>query len=79
MKELPEGTLVKLDYKKLCGQPNWDRLNPAYTAWVESHKNSILTVQYDNKPRKNHYLVTFKEITEEPRWLFAVDDLIVVE
>jgi len=83
-KPIPEGTKVKLDFKRISSYPNWnpntdDFNHKRYVKWVESHLNEIFTVEYDEKHKINPTLVGLKEDTSIPKWLFDTSDLIIIE
>jgi hypothetical protein len=79
---LSEGQKVKLNLESIMNHPDYkknldsNKLN--YHNFVESHKDTIFTVEYDPKYMTNPYLVCLKEDDNNPRWLFHKLDLNVV-
>ena len=71
-----QGDKVKLDYEKLTNDPNFSRMNEEWKKWIEEHKNTKLTVDFDENHVKNKLFCVFEEDESEVKWLFYVGDLI---
>ena len=72
-----EGDKVKLDYDKITSIPDYTNRKPEYRNFIETNKDKVFTVKYDDKYRNNPWLVSLEEDTTEPRWLFTTSDLIL--
>lgn len=76
------GDKVKLNYKKIIQNPDYDSMLTEYKEWVENNKNKTFTVQQDKlkaNPHRFSAIVSLKEDITEPKWLFSVEDLIKME
>lgn len=84
-KDIWEGAKVRLDYRWMKFSPDWNRYNPKFVQWIEDHKDSVLTVEFDSVRRekmpnaKFMTMVCFAEDDTEPKWLFYAGDLILEE
>ena len=77
---IPEGTKVKLNYENITNEPDYTKKVKAYREFVENNKNKIFTVQYDEKYKNKPILVSFKEDTNDIKWLWYCEtDLIVLD
>jgi len=76
---IPEGTKVKLNYNEIKNQPDYPKLTEKFRNWIEDNKDKVYTVEYKKNKRGKPLFVTLKEDTSDPKWLFWVGDLIVVE
>ena len=74
-----KGDKVKLDYEKLTNDPNFPRMNEEWKRWIEDHKNTELTVDFDENHTKNKLFCVFVEDESDIKWLFYVGDLIKLE
>lgn len=83
-KEMEEGTKVKLNYKRIITHPDWKKkLRKEYKDWIETHKDDIFTVEWDEMRKSNNTVdkkirVCLAEDTTVPKWLFLTTDLIPV-
>lgn len=75
--EIPEGQKVMLNYSKITGRKDYPHLQERYKAFVEEHRNDILTVEHD-KMRNDNALVCLAEDPGEVKWLWGVGDLEVI-
>lgn len=71
---LREGQKVRLNYERITGGADYDRLVDRYKAFVEAHRDDVFTVKYD-KRHKDGVMVCFKE---DKTWLWHASDLVVV-
>ena len=77
---IPEGTKVKLNYENITNEPDYTKKVKAYREFVENNKDKIFTVQYDEKYKNKPILVSFKEDTNDIKWLWYCEtDLIVLD
>lgn len=76
---LPEGINVKLDIDNIKSHPDYEKLTEKYRNWVEENKDKTFTVEYDYNKKSNPITVCLKEDESDPKWLFWVGDLKVVE
>ena len=77
---LLEGTKVRLNYESLTQEPAYKNKRQAYKDFVEQNKDTIFTVEYDEKYKNNPILVSLKEDNSQIKWLWHCEyDLIVIE
>jgi hypothetical protein len=77
---IAEGTKVKLNYDSIVNDPNYPNKVQAHRDFVENNKDTVFTVEYDEKYKNKPLLVMLKEDTNEVKWLWhSKYDLIVVE
>lgn len=76
---IPEGTKVKFNYKKMKENPDWEILRTDYKNFVVNNIDKIFTVEYDKGKETEPTLVCLKEDVASPKWLFYVNDLIVIK
>ena len=77
---IEEGAKVKLNYDSIVSDPNYPKKVQAYKDFVENNKDTVFTVEYDEKYKNKPLLVMLKEDTNEVKWLWhSKYDLIVVE
>ena len=77
---IPEGTKVKLNYDSIVNDPNYLKKVQPYKDFVEDNKDTVFTVEYDEKYKNKPLLVVLKEDNNEVKWLWhSKYDLIVVE
>ena len=77
---IEEGAKVKLNYDSIVSDPNYPKKVQAYKDFVENNKDTVFTVEYDEKYKNKPLLVMLKEDTNEIKWLWhSKYDLIVVE
>ena len=74
---LNEGDKVKLNYEEIVSRIDYAKKVETYRNFIETNKDTIFTVKYDEKYRNNPWLVCLEEDTTEPRWLFTTSDLIL--
>jgi len=77
-KHLEDGTKVKLRYEQIIGRKDYDGLNQKYKDFVESHKESTMTVEFDEAVNKKYALVALKEDETVPKFLFWEGDLLPI-
>ncbi len=79
---IPEGTKVKLNYESIISDVNYnkniDSNKQKYHEFIELNKDRIFSVEYDPKFQDNPTLVCLKEDETDPKWLFWIGDLIVI-
>lgn len=79
---IPEGTQVKLNYNKIISgvdyNTNVDFNKEKYHNFVETNKDKIFTVEYDEKYKNKPNLVCLKEDETVPKWLWFIGDLEVI-
>ncbi len=75
---IPNGTQVKLNLSAIQKDPNYQRKSDKWKAWIEQHKEEIFTVEYDPKFGDQPKVVTLKEDTSDPKWLWFIGDLDVL-
>lgn len=63
-----DGDKVKLNFERISKNPAYPRMNPAYKAWVNVHKDEALTVKCENG------FYAMQEDKTSPKWLFAAED-----
>ena len=77
---IEEGAKVKLNYDSIVSDPNYPKKVQAYKDFVENNKDTVFTVEYDEKYKNNPLLVMLKEDTNEVKWLWHTKyDLVVIE
>ena len=75
---LAEGTKVKLNYESITSEPDYKKKVTRYKEFVENNKDTIFTVQYDEKYKNKPILVSLAEDDNEVKWLWHCEsDLIV--
>lgn len=74
-KRLEDGQRVRIDVDKIIGRKA--PLSERFREFIDEHKKDVFTVEQNTTDYK--YIVTLAEDTSEPKWLWHVDDLIVVE
>lgn len=75
---IPNGTQVKLNLSTIQKDPNYQRKSDKWKEWIEEHKEEIFTVEYDPKFGEQPKVVTLKEDTSDPKWLWFIGDLDVL-
>ena len=77
---IAEGAKVKLNYDGIISEPTYSQKVQAYKDFVENNKDTVFTVEYDEKYKNKPLLVMLKEDTSEVKWLWHTKyDLIVIE
>lgn len=77
---LKSGDKVKLNLKHIRSNPGYKKLSKAYIAFVNTHKDTIFTIENPRGTFINWRTVwSFKEDTTEPKWLFQEADLIRIK
>ena len=76
VEELPEGTLVRLKADQILEKRN--ELSEKYIQWVEENRNKIFTCEKDPTLPEDSKRVVLKEDTNNPKWIFHVNDLELV-
>lgn len=76
------GDKVKLNYESIINDVDYSTLSKEYKQWVEKNKDNIFTVIEDEKFKPNQHkfssIVSLKEDTTEPKWLFSTVNLIKI-
>lgn len=75
---IPNGTQVKLNLSAIQKDPSYQRKSDKWKEWIEEHKEEIFTVEYDPKFGEQPKVVTLKEDTSDPKWLWFIGDLDVL-
>ena len=75
---IPNGTQVKLNLSAIQKDPNYQRKSDKWKEWIEQHKEEIFTVEHDPKFGDQPKVVTLKEDTSDPKWLWFIGDLDVL-
>lgn len=73
------GSKVKLKYDQITSRKDWATLNQKYKDFVEENKDKEFTVQIDEKIHNMFRLVSLEEDTTEPKLLFWVGDLMLID
>jgi hypothetical protein len=73
------GSKVRLKYDQITSREDWATLNQKYKNFVEANKDNEFTVQIDEKIHNMYKLVSLAEDTTEPKFLFWVGDLILLD
>lgn len=76
---LEEGTKVKLNIKSIMKDPYWKKMRKEYKDFIFANENKIFTVEYDEKYKNNPIVVCLKEDTTNPKWLFSLLNLDIVD
>lgn len=72
------GAKAKIDFDNLIHDPSWAEASKEYKAWVEMHKNEVLTIGYNSLYGNSGYvdqtgkgsLISFKEDKQNPPIVF---------
>lgn len=72
-----EGDKVKIDCEGIMSRVDYDKRVDNYRKFIEENKDTVFTVEYDEKYREKPWLVCLKEDNTEPKWLFTTSDLIL--
>lgn len=77
---LAEGTRVRLNYDSIVNEPVYKSKLNRYKQFVNANKDTIFTVEYDEKYKDKPILVSLKEDDNKVKWLWHCEsDLIVVD
>ena len=76
---IPEGSKVKLDVRTIMSYPDYIKMNSKYKQFVEDNIDKIFTVEYDERYKDNAIIVALEEDETDPKWLWSVLDLKVVD
>lgn len=77
---LAEGTRVRLNYDSIVNEPVYKSKLNRYKKFVNANKDTIFTVEYDEKYKDKPILVSLKEDDSKVKWLWHCEsDLIVVD
>lgn len=71
------GTKVKLATEKILKDKA--KLSKRYLEFIDRNKDKVFTAKLDIKWDKNNYYYVLEEDETVPKWLFAVDNLIIVD
>lgn len=69
------GDKVKLNYKRIKRAPNYKRKRTDWKMFVGRHRDDMFTVEYDPKYGPSPSVVCFTEDKHDPKWLWAMSDL----
>lgn len=75
---IEQGDKVKLNYDKIVSDPNFENMNPDFKTWVNQNKDTILTVEFEERQERNKMFCTFLEDDSGLKWWVFVGDLIKV-
>jgi hypothetical protein len=73
------GSKVRLKYDQIVSRKDWETLNKKYKDFVETNKDIEFTVKIDENVHDMYKLVSLEEDTTEPKFLFWVGDLILID
>jgi len=76
---LREGERVKLNYDRIVAHPFWINGNLKYKEFVESNKDIIFTIEFEEKQKKDKIQCVLKEDVSLCKWIFNECDLIRLE
>lgn len=84
---LGAGTKAKIDYNKLITDDSWKNVSKSYKAWIEMHKDEVLTVGYNSAyaasqfmdPSGKGSLISFEEDNQRPPLVFYSSFIIPVK
>lgn len=79
-----EGQKVKIDIVKILFYKDYEKFSSSYKQWIKKNQDKVFTVEYDPYRKENNtkdvnLLVQLKEDETKPKWLFFVNDLIMVD
>lgn len=72
------GSKVKLKYNQIIARKDWDKLSKNYKTFVEENKDVEFTIE-ETDAKNLFKMVSLREDTTDPKWLFWVGDLILLE
>ena len=75
---IPEGSKVQLNIERITTRKDYSRMRDSYKEFVEKHKDTIFTVEYDPKHTYEPLWVCLAEDPTPIKWLFYIGDLFVV-
>lgn len=70
------GAKVKLATEKILKDKS--RLSKRYLEFIDKNKDKVFTAKLSIKWDKNNYYYVLEEDETVPKWLFAVDNLIII-
>lgn len=70
------GTKVKLATEKILKDKA--KLSKRYLEFIDKNKDKVFTAKLSIKWDKNNYYYVLEEDKTVPKWLFAVDNLIII-
>lgn len=73
------GSKVKIKCEQIMGRKDYPRMRSDYKQFIETNKETEFTVLIDEKIHNKYKMVSLKEDTKDPRWLFWVGDLVPVD
>ena len=73
---IKEGEAVMLNAEAITSRKDFAGMEPAYIEFVTNNKEKVFTVMYDPGRLDNPTLVSLREDTKDPKWLFWQGDLI---
>lgn len=74
--DFKDGDKVKLDLAAIQNDPDWPKLRQDYKDFVLSNANTVFTLEFEPRYRKNHTLACLKEDHATPKRLFWIGHLI---
>ena len=78
-KLIAAGSKVKLKYDQIVSRKDWATLNQKYKDFIETNKDGEFTVQINEKIPDTFKLISFEEDVTEPKFLFWVGDLLLLD
>lgn len=76
---IPPESKVKLNYNQIVSRNDYKKLKQSYKDFVENNKETIFTTNNSEDISKTAKLVSLKEDEADPKWLFWVGDLMLVD
>ena len=76
---IPEGSKVKLNIERITKRKDYSRMRETYKDFVENHKDTVFTVEYDPKHTYEPVWVCLAEDTTPIKWLFYIGDLLLLD
>ena len=73
---LREGERVKLNYYRIVAHPFWIDGNPIYKQFVEDNKDTIFTIEFEERQKKDKTQCVLREDTSPQKWIFNECDLV---
>jgi hypothetical protein len=76
---LREGEKVKIDVERIKSYPTWDAGNLAYKQFVLDNVDTIFTIEFEEKQKKDKLACVLKEDSSPIKWIFYQADLLRIE
>lgn len=77
-RDLRDGDKVLINIERIQSHPNYGKMNPNYKQFLEDHKETVFTIPSVKKGFSKCF-IELEEDTDDPKWLWCSDDLILVE